>query len=174
MVGTYGHEIYEIAVNMKTGAEKNKPAICHISGHSEPMRSSNNEIWGLTPFNFVEKSITTSDDCTLRVWDNEKHKQIAIVHTDVDIKGNKLPGKDKKLAAGGMGRCVTISPTDNMIAVGMADGTVRLYQFANNKLKLMTIKNLSKRPMSDIKFSPNGEFIACACSDAIVYILVAD
>lgn len=100
------------------------------------MRQSNNEIWGLATFNNVEKSITTSDDCTMRVWDNEKHKQLFIVRLNVDIKGEKLPSdkKTKEFNQGGMGRCVSISPTDNMVAVGMMDGTVRLYQLSNTSM----------------------------------------
>lgn len=176
MVGTYGHEIYEVPIDLKSGPVKNRPAIQHIAGHFEPMKKSNNEIWGLTTFNNVEKSISTGDDCTLRIWDTMSHRQLAVIRTDLDIKGQRLPPNKAtgELNLGGMGRCVSINHTDNMVAVGMNDGSVRLYKLAGQQLQLLAIKPVSKRSMVDIKFSPNGEFIACACSDAAVYILNAD
>lgn len=137
------------------------------------MSSGNNEIWGLCVFNKSEKAASCADDGTLRIWDLNKHKQLHAVQLDIDIKGKKMApdAKSKSINDGGKGRCVSLSPRDDFAMVGMMDGSVRLYQTSD--WKLLAIKQVAKRWIEDIKFSPDGKYVAIGAHDSMCYILHA-
>lgn len=145
MLATHGHELIEIPIDIK--AKKCDPestAKFCVQGHYAPMTTWTNEVWGLSTFKQQDRMITSSDDGTLRIWDANKHKQIAWVPLDVDGEGNKIPlkPKTKEIANSARGRAIDISSKGDYFAVGMFDGTLRCYDAKT--YKLVTIKKCVK------------------------------
>ena len=54
-----------------------------------------------------------------------------------------------------MGRAVDVSPSGAHCAVGMRDGSLRVYSTAQ-QWKLVYMKKISKEWIEDLKFSPDG------------------
>jgi echinoderm microtubule-associated protein-like 6 len=107
------------------------------------------------------------------VWDCNKHNIIKVIPLDVDIKGNKLP-KDKntkELSHSSQGRSVDISMKDDLCAVGMRDGSVRLYK--TSSWTCIAIKRVTNKWIEDLKFSPDGKYLAVGSHDTDVHILTA-
>lgn len=115
--------------------------------------------------------VTCSDDATLRVWDIPTRKQIRVVKLNIDVSGKEmaLDPATQELSNATKGRCLDISPDEKFCAVGFRDGSFRIYEIQSN-WALAGTKFPSKREISDIKFSPNGKFLAVAAHDAKVYV----
>lgn len=65
----------------------------------------------MTVFPNQNKYITTSDDGTMRIWDQKTRKQIAMIRLDLDKEGNEIAKlKDGTLNLSAMARAVDISP----------------------------------------------------------------
>ena len=62
--------------------------------------------------------------------------------------------KTKEIADAAQGKSVSISPKDDFIAVGMKDGSVKIYELATQKL--IAIQNCGNEWIEDLKFSPDG------------------
>jgi WD40 repeat protein len=128
-VGTFGHEIYSVSFNANSkqfGAAGEQL----IAGHYAPLIKDNNECWGLTTIptktNFV---VSVSDDSTLRIWNVEKHKQELALRLDVGADGKKVApdAKTKENPHNTMGRACDVSPDGSEVAVGMRDGTFKIF-----------------------------------------------
>ena len=154
-LGTFGHEVYQVQVNFaskRPGQAKNL-----IFGHYAPLFKDNNEAWGMATFTNKDMVATVSDDSTLRIWDVTNHKQIKAISMLTDSKGKAI-AKDaatKENAKSTMGRAVDVSPSGAHCAVGMRDGSLRVYSTAQ-QWKLVYMKKISKEWIEDLKFSPDG------------------
>ncbi|CAB4035433.1 echinoderm microtubule-associated -like 6 [Paramuricea clavata] len=115
-----------------------------VQGHGE------GEVWGLAVHPYKEECVTVSDDKTLRVWDlkNIRLKQV------------------KKLKRGS--RCVAYSPGSDTLAVGHNDGSLSIMD-AQTLTPIVNFKD-RKEEISDVKFSPDGKFLAVASHDNFVDI----
>lgn len=67
-----------------------------------------------------------------------------------------------------MGRSVAVNPTCEFIAVGMNDGSLRVY--STKTWKMTYRKKVSKEWIEDLKFSPDGAFLAVGSHDNKVYV----
>lgn len=113
-------------------------------GHGE------GEVWGLAVHPYKEECVTVSDDKTVRVWDlkNIRLKQV------------------KKLKKGS--RCVCYSPGSDTMAIGHNDGSFSIID-AQTLTVIVNFKD-RKEEISDVKFSPDGKFLAVASHDNFVDI----
>lgn len=142
LIGTVCNEIYELKFD-----DTSTPPMCVVQGHYE-------EMWGLAMHPNKLEFCTGAEDETLRVWDLESRQFVAMM---------KLPGPV---------RCASYSPDGNWIAVGLGG------KFSGHKLNgkwlVVNSKDLSVgfepphtrfERVSDIKFSPDGKWIAVANAD---------
>lgn len=130
MVGTFGHEVIECPIDLagKTSGE----AKVLIHGHYAPVNFLTNEAWGLCVFPNQLRYATVSDDATLRVWDTVSKKQVSMMRLDTDLSGAKiLPLKDGSISLSAQARCLEINKTEEYLALGMRDGSVRVYNAAS-------------------------------------------
>ena len=78
MIGTFGHEIIKLPINLQNINQLGQPSVL-IHGHYAPATNQNNEAWGLSVFSNSNRYVTSSDDGTLRIWDADSRKQISIL-----------------------------------------------------------------------------------------------
>ena len=111
-----------------------------------------------------------SDDSTLRVWDIVNHKQMKAISLLEDFKGNPIPkdAKTKENAKSTMGRAVDVSPNGQFCAIGMRDGSLRVYK--TSEWKLVYLKKISKEWIEALKFSPDGQWLAVGSHDNKIYL----
>jgi microtubule-associated protein-like 6 len=76
----------------------------------------------------------------------------------------------KETAHSAQGRSIDVSPKGNKIAVGMRDGTLRVYTVAATGIKLTYLKKISKEWIEDLKFSPDGNRLAVGSHDNFLYL----
>jgi WD40 repeat protein/Ca2+-binding EF-hand superfamily protein len=172
-VGTYASEIYQLTYsgNMITAKPKMEDLTVKqlMSGHYAKNLKWTNEIWGLTPLKDT-RFLTVSDDGTLRVWSSTEKKLEHIVKLNIDAKGVPLE-RDKKtgdLQDSAKLRSVTVCQEDKHVAVGCMDGTVRIVDVQSWK-QIKLIKN-RKRWISEVRYSPNNEYLAVGSHDDIIDI----
>ncbi|EGD80929.1 hypothetical protein PTSG_01512 [Salpingoeca rosetta] len=111
------------------------------------------ELWGLAPHPTQQIVATTSDDKTLRVWDLDARKQIALL---------KLPTAS---------RSVAFNHDATLVAVGFKNGAVHVYAYPPKPGAAPVHKaHHRKEDISDIKFSPKGDLCAVASHDNFVDI----
>jgi WD40 repeat protein len=130
VIGTFGHEVIEIAVDVPT--KKVGEAQVLIHGHYAPMTKLTNEVWGLCPLQSRRQYVTVSDDATLRVWDTDSRKQLSLISLQVDkdgkeVKKNEKTGDINLLA---QARAVDIDKSEEYLALGMRDGSLRVFKAA--------------------------------------------
>ncbi|XP_065069605.1 echinoderm microtubule-associated protein-like 6 [Rhopilema esculentum] len=115
-----------------------------LQGHGE------GELWGLAVHPREPECATVSDDKTLRIWSLSEcqMKRVAVLR-----KG---------------GRCLDYHPTGDTIAVGLNDGSFMIVD-ARSLQTLIHLKD-RKEELSDIKFSPDGKFVAAASHDNMLDI----
>lgn len=154
MIGTFGHEIVQTTFNAQNKSITNPQVRIH--GHYAPKLQDLNEAWGLSVFPNQDKYVTVSDDGTMRVWDTNQHTQHKLIKLTEDQKGAEIAKdtKTKDIALTTQGRSVDVSPDGAFIAVGMRDGSLRVYSTKNWKMTYR--KKISKEWIEDLKFSPNG------------------
>jgi WD40 repeat protein len=66
------------------------------------------------------------------------------------------------------GRAVDVSPSGAHIAVGMRDGSLRVYN--TSTWKIVYMKKISKEWIEDLKFSPDGQYLAVGSHDNKIYL----
>lgn len=101
--------------------------------------------------------VTTSEDGTIRFWDYKKNIQVEFMKINIDspsITKNKL----------------VLSPTasdfskdEEILAVGLNTGTIKFYSTAD--FKAINEIDARKKPIEVIKYSKDGDLIACASVD---------
>lgn len=142
LVGTVCNEIYELNFD-----DTQTPPTCYMQGHYD-------EMWGLAMHPSKTEFCSCAEDETLRVWSPET-RSIA-----------------QMAKLGGPVRCCAYSPDGTMIAVGIGG------KFAKHKMSgkwlLLSSTDLSVlhepahtrfERVSDLKFSPDGNFICVANAD---------
>jgi len=146
LVGTVCNEIYEVDFDSA------EPPMCYMQGHYD-------ELWGLATHPSKLEFCTAAEDRTLRVWDLATRTMKAMA---------KLQGP---------GRCASYSPDGLMIAVGLgAGGKTKGSSSTQHDGKWLVLEsedlNLVASPpqvrtqrISDIKFSPDGRWVAVGCAD---------
>ena len=129
VVGTFGHELIDLPINLQSNTCNVAQAKILIHGHFAPMTTYTNEVWGLSVFQNQEKYATCSDDAKLKIWDTATHKQVKSIALNIDKMGKPIPLDPtwKDLAPAAQGRSLDISPKGDLIAVGMRDGTMRIF-----------------------------------------------
>ncbi len=122
LLGTLASEVFEInfAKNLIEGPVSFNPLIYN---HYSLSNTENNKISGIAFWRKKNLFISVSDDCTLRLWDTEKNKQIDYIKLDVDNKGIKY-----KSDKGNINKALALHlhKDENDIAIGFIDGSVRV------------------------------------------------
>lgn len=149
LIGTVCNEIYELSM------EGSEPPMCYMQGHYE-------ELWGLAPHPTRQEFATAGEDATVRVWDLESRTMKAIA---------ALPGP---------GRSVAYSPDGQLIAVGIgaggkakratsrAEGSWMLFHEDGLAPVAEQPPQLLRERVADIKWSPDGRYIAVASADNFI------
>lgn len=150
LVGTVCNEIYEI------DPSTDESPMCYMQGHY-------NEVWGLATHNSKQEFCTAAEDCTVRVWDLTDRVMKSIF---------RLPGP---------GRSCAFSPDGSLIAVGIGAGGRAKGRPNPNQGKWLVFKNdeqhltlvaepaqIRDERIADIKFSPDGMYLAVASADNFV------
>lgn len=173
MVGTFGHEIIKVPIDLTNKKQVGQAEVL-IHGHYAPALKLNNEAWGLSVFSNQNKYATSSDDGTLRIWDADSRKQVIMLSTNVDLDGKEYPRqKDDTLSEAAMGRAIDISSDGKYIAVGTRDGSIRIYEGPQN-WKLIAIPRVGKPKkqewIEDLKFSPDNKYLVVSSHDNFLYL----
>ena len=74
--------------------------------------------------------MTCSDDGKIKVWDALTKKLIKSINLNLDKTGAKVPIDPffKNLNDTHMGRAIDVNPKGDLIAVGLKDGSLRVFQ----------------------------------------------
>lgn len=99
-----------------------------VHGHYAPVINLPNEAWGLVAFPKSNRYATVSDDATLRVWDIETRKQITMLSLEIDLEGKPIQKVKGVISHSAMARSIDISPDERYMALGMRDGSIRVYK----------------------------------------------
>lgn len=67
-----------------------------------------------------------------------------------------------------MGRAVDCSPSGDHVAVGMRDGSLRIY--STKTWGMVYHKKISKEWIEDLKFSPDGNYLVVGSHDNKLYL----
>lgn len=67
-----------------------------------------------------------------------------------------------------MGRAVDVSPSGSHVAVGLRDGSLRIY--ATSNWHMVYSKKISKEWIEDLKFSPDGNYLVVGSHDNLLYL----
>lgn len=142
IIGTRGSDVFEAIV---PSTPSNQLVLNRIaSGHCH------GELHGLATHPKKDEFITTGDDKTLRVWSIRSKGQLQI---------RVLPEES---------RCVCYNNNGSQIAVGMKNGTMAV--LSSPSLKLLSTWLHCSQSVTEIKFSPNNQFLASASQDGNIYL----
>ena len=125
ILGTYSSEIYELISNDLKISPNSKYEKVDINKGPFTIDSVNIfEMWGLamfkTPKN-IGNFLTCSDDGILRIWSIKERRMLSYMELHSNSKGeNQLNSDDSKL------RCVSLNPTDEIVAIGCKSGAIRV------------------------------------------------
>ncbi|XP_038072339.1 echinoderm microtubule-associated protein-like 6 [Patiria miniata] len=122
--------------------EKNGQVTMLVQGHGE------GEIWGLATHPSKELFASASDDGTIRIWDAQK-----MVMTT-------------KVSMGSSARSIIYSPDGETLAVGLKNGEFCL--LAVGTMKVWAKKRERNKAITDLRFSPNAQYIAVGSEDGCV------
>ena len=89
--------------------------------------------------------VTVGDDCTCRVWDVASRRMVMV--RDLGAKG----------------RSVAYHPDGSQIAIGLAGGG--LVVLSADSLDTMHAKKDREEPIHELKYSPNGQYLAAGSHD---------
>lgn len=151
-----------------------------ISGHHK------DELWGLAPHPLKREYCTVGDDATLRLWDVVRRRQCSpSVRLPCMARACAYyPNPDN-----------TFGDDEDFVAVGLGgsvgrgrhkkDGCLRVYKFCRNQgtgqhsLYTCKEKEFEERHdahewISDIKFTPNGKWLAAGSHDNKIYLYSVD
>lgn len=180
LIGTEASEIYEIDSKSGKNFASNDP---HVKGHFI------GELWGMAVHPSKLQFSTVGDDKSLRIWDLLAHKELRSVCLDGQARACAYSPDGKMIAVGFGGaeppRAASTSsknpqqrqPVGKMSSTAGSGSTGRppiqggfvVY----NEADLAIIKEPcldAKKWVSDIKFSPDGRFLAVASHDCKMYV----
>ena len=149
LVGTVCNEIYEVSF------DQNDPPFCYMQGHYD-------ELWAFSAHPSKLEYCTGAEDETLRVWDIGRRQMRAMAKIEGPI------------------RCCAYSPDGQWIAVGLGaskgkpvppkcEGKWIVLESEDLELKFAPAQVRHER-CSDIKFSPDGRFVAVGNADNFIDI----
>eukprot|EP00741_Cyanophora_paradoxa_P013198 tig00000178_g12750.t1 len=147
LVGTRTSEIYEI---------KGEQTTLLLQGHSASgtwqgkPADYQGELWGLATHPRKSVFVTAGEDRTLRVWSVADRRPVGV----------------RKLKS--QGRAVAYSPGGEHVAVGCLDGSFVVLEA--DSLAETCERRDRREPITDLKFSPSGRFLAVASSDGAVEV----
>lgn len=154
LVATHSRDILELlessfsSIESSSAVEIDEKVSVISSGHYS------GELWGLAAHPTRPHCVTGGDDCTLRVWDVSEKAMIKIVG---------LPDR---------ARAVTYSPVVigefYQIAAALFKGGIIVFN-AETLDKLSEVKS-GKSWCQDIKYSPNGKYLAAGSHDSKIYL----
>ncbi|XP_042240211.1 echinoderm microtubule-associated protein-like 6 isoform X2 [Homarus americanus] len=119
-----------------------------VQGHSK------GEVWGLDTHPRLLEAVTVGGDNTLRRWSLEDYDALASANL-------------RKTAC-----CVHFHPSAVLLSLGYLDGSVALYLYPS-LVKHGGVHHRSEG-ISDVKFSPDGRFLAVGSHERVVDIYVVD
>ncbi|XP_066956728.1 echinoderm microtubule-associated protein-like 6 isoform X2 [Macrobrachium rosenbergii] len=119
-----------------------------VQGHGK------GEVWGLDTHPLKPEAVTVGDDNSLRRWDL------------VD----RLPLGSANLRK--TARCVHFHPTAAFLVVGFLDGSIAMYLYPS--LEKQGGAQHRSEGISDVKFSPDGRFLAAGSHESVVDLYVVD
>lgn len=173
IVGTFASEIYSIkagGAKLTTKQEKAGMTADQImSGHFARNGKWTNEVWGLSPID-EDRYLTVSDDGTLRMWSTSERRVLKYLKLNIDAKGCQLE-MDKQtgdLVDAAKLRSVGVCMEKRHAAVGCKDGTLRIIDI-NSWKQIMLIKK-RKEWISEVRYSPNNEYLAVGSHDNFIDI----
>lgn len=159
-VGTFGHEI------IKINAADGKQIQMMTQGHYGPKKQGLNEAWGLDTSGdgFIH---TCSEDGTVRCFDTNTKQMKWWGNLNVDMNGKALAPDTatKDLCSAAQARAVATCPEKDAIALGMMDGTLRIYQSGTLKF----CKKVAKEWTECISFSPDQNTLIMSNHDNKFY-----
>jgi len=164
-VGTRGSELYFIPKE-KQGPEGKCVPVANLD---PPLTQSHyaGEIWGLaTNPQKPSQFCTVGEDNQIIVWDAVTKSSIssALLNSEAGLTASKREASTSSdFPINHMARAVAYSPNGEHIAVGFNDGCISV--FDSKSLKLITRKNVnqtnkSQQWIEDLKYSPNGKWLA--------------
>lgn len=109
-----------------------------------------NELWALVAHPKKDKYFTAGQDLMLALWD---------VKSRAIEKFTTVPDQIEVMA---------VSPDAKTLAMGCKSGDLYIYDAVNLTQKAK--KHDRKQPISEIKFSPNGEWLVVGCVDFLIFV----
>ena len=162
LLGTIASEILELKFE-KDYLNSEYTVNYFMSGHFSTSSSENNQITGMTYWKAKNVFLTTCEDGTLRFWNYEDNKQKDFLRFDNE------DGVFKPTS-------VTLSPNEEKLFIGFSNGMIRVY--AVKEFSLVKEFSFRKNPITILKVTSDGKFIACATTDEtdvnVIDILNAD
>ncbi|XP_028429494.1 echinoderm microtubule-associated protein-like 2 isoform X2 [Perca flavescens] len=114
-----------------------------VQGHTD-------ELWGLDTHPSMEQFVTCAQDKLVHLWDTNSHQPLW-------SKNIEDPG-----------RCAGFHPSGAVLAVGTMTG--RWLVLDTDTRDLVSMHTDGNEIISDVKYSPDGNFLAVASHDNFVYI----
>jgi microtubule-associated protein-like 1/2 len=144
LIGTTQNSIYQIEFGPNSETHRLN---CVVNGHYD-------EMWGLTSsqLNSSGRFLTCSNDRTLSQWDAETHSNMWSIQLDEKL------------------HCVATHPSLELAAIGTRCS--KWFIFDLTKLQVVHTGQVdsAEQPIECIRYSPNGQYLACACRDSLIYI----
>lgn len=168
LLGTLSSEIFELVFESGSILYGDYKAENYLSSHYSSSSNEPNEINGLVYLPKKDLFVSVSEDSTLRFWDMNENKQMGYFRLDVDNNGQKL--KNSEGLNLNKALCVDVNSHETHLVIGFIDGSVRLYSIEDEFL-ISKIINCRSTPCTDIKYSPNGVYVAVAFKEGVIEIL---
>ncbi|XP_019716941.1 echinoderm microtubule-associated protein-like 2 isoform X1 [Hippocampus comes] len=114
-----------------------------VQGHTD-------ELWGLAVHSHLDQFVTCCQDKQVHLWDTNSHQPIW-------TKSIEDPG-----------RCASFHPNGEVLAVGTMTG--RWLVLDTDTRDLVSVHTDGNEIISNVKYSPDGNFLAVSSHDNFVYI----
>jgi len=178
VVGTFGCEVFTLPAKAGVIAQKGNNAVAPpemlAQGHYAPKTKDTNEVWGLCLGQSQTRTefVTVSDDATLRVWDYAMHRMSLTQDLNCHQDGTALPldPRTRELSERAQARAVDICSDGSLCAVGYRSGEVKLFKTASDPWANFRTLSDASEWIEDLKFSPDGQWLAVASHDNRVYL----